>query len=118
LIWVDQPGGSLVWAIHPWGINVIAKNDSSTPLLGESGEVLEEGSSSRASTSATPDELVPTLERQADNNGIDDPPVAVNDPVTARTGAAVPVVVTANDYDPDGEAIVLTEVGDPAHGTA
>lgn len=118
LIWVDQPGGSLVWAIHPWGINVIAKDDDSTPLLGETGEVLEAGSSQRASTSAGPDDVVQAIEREPDNNGIDDPPVAIDDPVTARTGAAVPIVVTANDYDPDGEAVVLNDVGSPTRGTA
>ena len=43
--------------------------------------------------------------------------MAIDDPVTSRSGKAVPVVVTANDYDPDGEAIAVVEVGAPAHGT-
>ncbi len=49
--------------------------------------------------------------REPDDNGIDDPPVAVDDPVTARSGASVPVQVTVNDYDPDGEAIAVSSVG-------
>ena len=48
--------------------------------------------------------------REPDDNGIDDPPVAVDDPVTARSGASVPVQVTANDYDPDGEAVAVSTV--------
>ena len=51
LVWVDDSAGDLVWSINPWGINVIRKNDASTPLLGESGEVIEDGSSSGASGS-------------------------------------------------------------------
>ncbi|MEZ5294994.1 MAG: Ig-like domain-containing protein [Ilumatobacteraceae bacterium] len=38
------------------------------------------------------------------------------DPVTAR-GAQVQVPVTANDYDPDGEAVVLVGVDEPSNGT-
>ena len=119
LVWVDDSAGDLVWSINPWGINAIRKNDASTPLLGESGEVIEDGSSTGASG---PGDVRPgvdptTNERQPDDNGIDDPPVAIDDPVTSRSGKAVPVVVTANDYDPDGEAIAVVEVGTAAHGT-
>ena len=55
--------------------------------------------------------------REPDDNGIDDPPVAIDDPVTARSGASVPVQVTANDFDPDGEAIAVSSVGVPGHGS-
>ena len=48
MIWVDDSEGDFVWSINPWGINAISKNDASTPLLGESGEVIEDGSSSGA----------------------------------------------------------------------
>ena len=47
------------------------------------------------------------IDREPDDNGIDDAPVAIDDPVTARTGVPVPVAVTNNDYDPDGEAIAV-----------
>ncbi len=113
LVWVDDSAGDLVWSINPWGINAIRKNDASTPLLGESGEVIEDGSSSGASGpgAVRPGVDPTTNERQPDDNGIDDPPVAIDDPVTSRSGKAVPVVVTANDYDPDGEAIAVVAVG-------
>ena len=119
LVWVDDSAGDLVWSVNPLGINAIRKNDASTPLLGESGEVIEDGSSSGASGpgAVRPDVDPTTNERQPDDNGIDDPPVAIDDPVTSRSGKAVPVVVTANDYDPDGEAIAVVEVGTAAHGT-
>ena len=119
LVWVDDSAGDLVWSINPWGINAIRKNDASTPLLGESGEVIEDGSSSGASGpgAVRPGVDPTTNERQPDDNGIDDPPLAFDDPVTSRSGKAVPVVVTANDYDPDGEAIAVVVVGTPAHGT-
>ena len=114
LIWVDQIDGDLVWAINPWGINAIAKNDTTSPLLGESGEVLESGSGSEVAGRADDAEI--ELDRDPDDNGIDDPPVAIDDPVTARSGAQVQIPVTANDYDPDGEAIVLVGVDEADHG--
>ncbi len=88
-------------------------------LIGESGEVIDEGESDEAPVrGAGTDQALVQEEHEPDDNGIDDPPVAVDDPVTARTGAAVPIAVTANDYDPDGEAIALSAVGEaaPRHG--
>ncbi|HEX4981788.1 MAG TPA: Ig-like domain-containing protein, partial [Ilumatobacteraceae bacterium] len=119
LVWVDDSAGDLVWSINPWGINAIRKNDANTPLLGESGEVIDDGSSSGSPGGGVvePGDDPATTEREPDDNGIDDPPVAIDDPVTSRSGKAVSVVVTANDYDPDGEAIAVVDVGTPAHGT-
>ena len=56
------------------------------------------------------------VDREPDDNGIDDPPVAVDDAVTARTGSSVSIQVTGNDYDPDGEAVAVSAVGVPGHG--
>ncbi len=119
LVWVDQLDGNTVWAVHPWGINVIRKNDTNSPLISESGEVLEEGESEGVANPVAGgnDAALEAEEHEPDENGIDDPPVAVDDPVTARSGATVPIVVTANDYDPDGEAIALSSVGEAGHGT-
>jgi hypothetical protein len=118
VIWIDQTNGSFVWAVNPWGVQAINKNDGTTPLLGETGDVIEDdapaqGPSRRPAGGAS----VTEIPFEPDDNGIDDPPVAVDDEVTARTGAPVPIVVTANDYDPDGEAIALVAVTDPNHGT-
>lgn len=116
LIWVDQTNGALVWAINPWGVQAIRKNDASTPLLGDTGEVLEDGEVGQDVGAAGGPSAI-EIPFAPDDNGIDDPPVAVDDQVTARSGAPVPVVVTANDYDPDGEAIALVSVTEPDHGT-
>ena len=56
------------------------------------------------------------IQREPDDNGVDDPPVAVDDPVTARSSSSVQVQVTANDWDPDGEAIAVSLVGQAGHG--
>ncbi len=117
LVWVDQTNGELVWAIHPWGINVIRKDDRASPLLGESGEVLEDGSDGALGAAANPLAGDGLVEHERDDNGIDDPPVAVDDTVTARSGASVPVTVTANDFDPDGEAVALLAASEPTSGT-
>jgi hypothetical protein len=119
LIWIDDTAGNFVWSVHPWGMEPINKNDDSTLLLGESGEVLDEGDLSRSGAEGVDDQLVAEPEeREPDDNGIDDPPVAVDDLVTARGGAPVHVAVTANDYDPDGEAIALVDVGTAERGSA
>jgi hypothetical protein len=117
VIWIDQTNGELVWAVNPWDVQAIPKNDGATPLLGETGEVLEEGSSGDEVGRTAGGSSVGEVPFEPDDNGIDDPPIAVDDQVTARTGSPVPVVVTANDYDPDGEAIALVAVTDPSHGT-
>ena len=48
---------------------------------------------------------------------VDDAPVAVNDAVTGPEDAVVVVDVAANDTDADGDALRVTAVSPPAHGT-
>ena len=115
LVWIDQTDGNTVWAINPWGINAIAKNDVSAPLLGATGELIEEGTGTEVGGRDA--DRDGEIEREPDDNGIDDPPRAIDDRVTARTGAQIQVPVTANDYDPDGEAIALVAVGEAPSGT-
>ncbi|MFO0845157.1 MAG: Ig-like domain-containing protein [Gemmataceae bacterium] len=45
------------------------------------------------------------------------PPVAADDKVAAHAGKAVTVNVLGNDKDPDGDALTLTAVTQPAKGT-
>ncbi|HEY3485953.1 MAG TPA: Ig-like domain-containing protein, partial [Ilumatobacteraceae bacterium] len=118
LVWIDDTAGDLVWAVNPWSLEAIRKNDTTSPLLGETGEVIEEGSSVDSGGPTRPAEGDPgQQERQPDDNGIDDPPVALDDPVTSRVASAIPIAVTANDFDPDGEAVAVVSVDSPAHGT-
>ncbi len=117
LVWVDDVAGDFVWAVNPWKVSAIDKNGDDVFVVGEDGTVIDQGD---LDDSATPTADDPSageiIEREPDDNGVDDPPVAVDDPVTARSGASVQVQVTANDYDPDGEAIVVQSVGPPGHG--
>jgi hypothetical protein len=117
LVWVDDVGGDFVWGVNPWGIRAIDKNAPGTLVLGEDGDVVESGEPGQ-NVAGIDDRAAREPEvREPDDNGIDDPPVAVDDSVTARSGASVPVQVTLNDYDPDGEAIVVSSVGAPGHGS-
>ncbi len=118
VIWIDDVSGDFVWSVHPWGIEAIDKNASGLFVVDDEGSIVEEGESDTGEAAGADDGVAIEPEiREPDNNGIDDPPVAVDDPVTARSGASVPVAVTANDYDPDGEAIAVSDVGTPGHGT-
>ncbi len=46
------------------------------------------------------------------------PPVAVDDSATTPQGIAVTLATLANDSDPDSDTLVITQVDNPAHGTA
>ncbi|WP_148288552.1 Ig-like domain-containing protein, partial [Ilumatobacter nonamiensis] len=117
VIWIDDVIGDFVWTVHPWGIHAVDKDDSGLLLLGEEGDVVDEGDADDGRAAGADDGVADEPElREPDDNGVDDPPVAIDDPVTARSGASVPVAVTANDYDPDGEAVAIDSVGTPEHG--
>ena len=117
LVWVDDVAGDFVWGVNPWGIQAIDKNAQGILVLDDDGELVDDAGSGPA-TAGVDDSAASEPElREPDDNGIDDPPIAVDDPVTARSGASVPVPVTANDYDPDGEAIAVSSVGVPGHGS-
>jgi hypothetical protein len=117
LVWVDDVTGDFVWSVNPWGIHAIDKNAQGILVLGDDGDVVESGEPGDGTTGADDSAAREPDVREPDDNGIDDPPVAVDDLVTARSGASVPVQVTVNDYDPDGEAIAVSSVGVPGHGS-
>ena len=117
LVWVDDVTGDFVWGVNPWGVQAIDKNAQGILVLGDDGSIIESGEPGQSATGADDSAVREPDVREPDDNGIDDPPVAVDDPVTARSGASVPVQVTANDYDPDGEAIAVSSVGVPGHGS-
>ena len=117
LVWVDDLAGDFVWAVNPWGVRAIDKNAQGILVLGDDGAVVDEGESNPSASGADDSAASAPETREPDANGIDDPPIAVDDSVTARSGASVPVQVTANDFDPDGEAIAVSTVGVPGHGS-
>ncbi|HET9626930.1 MAG TPA: Ig-like domain-containing protein, partial [Kofleriaceae bacterium] len=49
---------------------------------------------------------------------VDDPPVAADDAASTSEDTAVAIDVVANDGDLDGDALTVTAVGAPTHGTA
>ncbi|RMG89170.1 MAG: tandem-95 repeat protein, partial [Candidatus Dadabacteria bacterium] len=49
-------------------------------------------------------------------NSVNDPPVAVDDAATTDEDSPVAVDVLTNDADPDGDALSITAVENPAHG--
>jgi len=113
LVWIDDAVGTGAWVIHRLGINTIDKNDKSAALLDAQGQPVDNGTSSDAgdepSGNATGDEQSP--DDKLDHNNTEDPPIAVDDSVTARAGNDITIPVTSNDYDPDGEPIALLTVG-------
>ena len=117
LVWVDDLAGDFVWAVNPWGIRAIDKNAQGILVLGEDGDLVREGEAERSAPGSDNTAAREPETREPDDNGVDDPPIAVDDPVTARSGGSVPVQVTANDYDPDGEAIAVSAVGVAGHGS-
>ncbi len=46
------------------------------------------------------------------------PPIAVNDTASANAGLSININVLANDSDPEGDALSVVNVGQPANGTA
>jgi large repetitive protein len=117
LIWIDEEAGNRLWAVNPWALNAIDKNSADVFVVGDDGQAGsqdDDPGTSPSTEESTPGDL---LFREPDDNDVDDPPVAVDDPTTARSGSSVSVQVTANDYDPDGEAIAVQSVGTPGHGT-
>jgi hypothetical protein len=121
LVWLDDRSGENAWVVHRFGINIIDKN-SFAPVVDAQGQVVKEASTDGSlpepgAGNAAGDQPKP---RPPDNSGKDDPPHAVDDSVTARAGTTVTIPVTANDWDPEGQAIAVDKVGtvNPAgHGT-
>jgi hypothetical protein len=115
LVWVEDVTGEFVWAINPWGVSVIRKTDQA-PLIGDTGDVIEgeDEPAADGGTGSGTEGFEDEEERLPDEDGIDEAPQAFDDQVTARFGIAVPIAVTANDFDPDGDAIavVAVDVGD------
>ena len=97
--------------MHPFGINLIQKNDDNAPLLDAQGQITTEGEpgsgQSTGGSNAPGDDETDHL----DHDGQQDPPTAVDDSVTARSGSTVIIPVTGNDYDPDDDAIAVSAVG-------
>jgi hypothetical protein len=116
LVWIDHVDGDVVWAVNPWSIRAIRKDDQGILEVGDEGVVIDDAADADGTETPDPDDET-IRDRPPDDDGIDDPPVAIDDTTAARAGRAVVVPVIANDYDPDGEAILVASAGAPRHGT-
>jgi Bacterial Ig domain len=118
LIWLDDLTSEDAWVVQRFGIKAIHKDDEA-PLLDAQGQVQESGAGDAGPLPGGGDPSGDEAEHPRDENNVQDPPVAVDDSVTARAGNVIIIPVTGNDYDPDGDAIAVSE-GDTraaTHGT-
>ncbi|HEY0519356.1 MAG TPA: Ig-like domain-containing protein, partial [Ilumatobacteraceae bacterium] len=119
LIWLDDASGEDAWIVYRFGINHIRKDDKSSVQLDAQGQVQDNGSGDSGTPTGGGNAQGGDISKPRDNNGREDPPVAIDDSVTARAGTTITIPVLGNDYDPDGDAIAVIE-GDTAsatHGT-
>lgn len=123
IVWIDDTAGHKAWSVHDLGFETIDKNDTAAPLLDAQGQVQNAGSGDGGDNAAGNGNVAGPDEQQShcDDNGVENPPVAIDDQVTARAGNTITIPVTNNDYDPDCpplQAIALQSVDPPGHGTA
>ena len=93
------------------GINPIQKNDDNAPLLDAQGQITTEGGAGAGQSPGTGDASGDDETDHLDGNGHDDPPTAVDDSVTARSGSTVIIPVTGNDYGSDDRPSRSARVG-------
>ncbi len=119
LIWLDNEDGEEAWVAYRFGINPIDKDEEGAPILDAQGQLQDNGSGEGNSTTGGSSTADVDETSRLDDNGVQDPPVAVDDSVTARAGNTITIPVTGNDYDPDGDPIVVVEgdtrAGHPRH---
>ncbi|MFK8015340.1 MAG: Ig-like domain-containing protein [Gammaproteobacteria bacterium] len=75
-------------------------------------------STDSASTTTTAPDATPVTATLPPPQRANQTPIATNDEISAGTGGALNIAVLDNDSDPDGDALVLTDVGVPTAGTA
>ncbi|MEY2400259.1 MAG: large repetitive protein, partial [Ilumatobacteraceae bacterium] len=119
LIWLDDLDGQDAWIVHRFGINHVSKNDRAAVQLDAQGQVQQEGEVAGDPGTGGGNAPGGDDQKPLDGDGLQDPPIAVDDSVTARAGTTITIPVLFNDYDPDGDAIAVYQ-GDtvkPTHGT-
>ncbi|SDY02464.1 Ig-like domain-containing protein [Citreimonas salinaria] len=68
-------------------------------------------------TVTDPDGNTDTADVAITVNPLNDPPVAIDDPVTTEEDTTITIDPLGNDSDPDGDPLTVTGVTDPANGT-
>ncbi|MGD9701993.1 MAG: Ig-like domain-containing protein [Acidimicrobiia bacterium] len=119
-IWLDDPQGQTAVVVTAQGPKLIAKIDDDAPMLGKDGKPIAGDNGVKLSSGDTAGSRALTSSDdvpEPDEDGVDEPPIARDDSASAREGIEVAVIATANDYDPDGDPIVLVDVTDGRNGT-
>ena len=114
VIWLDDPAGDLAWVIQRFGQRTVDKQDEDAPQFSADGQSTDgDGNGAADGGGGAGDQG----DRQLDDNGVDDPPIAIDDEVTAGADKqSITIPVADNDYDPDGDAIAVLEVEPAGHG--
>ena len=114
VIWLDDPAGDLAWVIQRFGQRTVDKQDVDAPQFSSDGQSTDgDGNGGSDGGGGAADQG----DRPLDDNGVDDPPIAVDDELTAGADKqSITIPVADNDYDPDGDAIAVLEVEPAGHG--
>lgn len=119
--WLDDPAGKVALVVTASGLRKIPKVDDTAPVFDVDGKPViadrsdEQTDGEGENGDASEFESDPI---QPDDDNVPEPPVARPDGASARQGVEVAVVATANDFDPDGQAIVIESVTQPTRGRA
>jgi hypothetical protein len=115
VVWIDDTIGDLAWVVQRFGQQTVRKDDPQAPKFDADGQAEAGGSNSGDGEAG--DGTGDQPDRQLDDNGVDDKPIAIDDTVTAGADKqTVMIPVTDNDFDPDGDAIAVVEVEPAGHG--
>ena len=120
-VWLDDPAGKVALVVTSAGLKKITKVDDSAPVFDVDGKPVISDRADRETDGEGGQGEASEFEAgpiQPDDDGIAEPPVARPDSASARQGVEVPVVATANDFDPDGQAVVIESVTQPTRGRA
>jgi hypothetical protein len=122
-VWVDDPLASDALVVNGQNSFVIDKLDARVPTFSASGAPAagtggsDGGGGGGAGGGELGSDPIASTGIEPDNDSINDPPIAVDDDVTGRSAKDLQVVVTANDYDPDGGAIFVRSTTPAEHGS-
>ncbi len=115
---VDDPGSRFAYTVDRGQIIELDKFSRRTVVLTTDGTPTDDGLSTLTDQAdvAGADQAGDGERPPNDNNGRNDPPVANPDTAATRVDRPVTVDVLANDTDPDGDSLAVTEAGPLRNG--
>jgi Bacterial Ig domain len=127
-VWIDDPQADSALVVSGQTFHVVDKLDSRAPTFSPtgaptvgSGSGTGDGGNGSDGDGPVPGDEIGGAPRvsagiEPDNDALEEPPIAVDDEISGQTNQQVRIVVTANDYDPDGGAIFVKSTTEPEHG--